>query len=24
LEQDARYQEIQVVGYIIYYYGSYN
>ena len=24
LEQDARYQEIQVAGYIIYYYGSYN
>src|SRR5205823_13256816 len=23
-EQDARYHEIQVVGYIIYYYGSYN
>ncbi len=23
LEQDARYQEMQVAGYIIYYYGSY-
>jgi hypothetical protein len=24
LEQDARYQEMQIAGYIIYYYGSYN